>query len=163
MQPGDFGLVHMPGPFGKFVEFGQLMTGDSSIFTHAFVVVDNGNIVEARPSGAVEVNGRIYDGYRVVYSDKYGVTLTEEDRQNIVSAAMSLIGTKYSWLDYAAIALHTFHLPSRRVAKYVASTKHMICSQLVDECYRRAGVHLFDDGRLPQDVTPGDLANLLLR
>jgi hypothetical protein len=33
----------------------------------------------------------------------------------------------------------------------------MICSQLVDEAYLRAGVHLFDDGRDPGDVTPGDL------
>jgi hypothetical protein len=33
----------------------------------------------------------------------------------------------------------------------------MICSQLVDTILCRAGYHLFADGRLPQDVTPGAL------
>ena len=37
----------------------------------------------------------------------------------------------------------------------------MICSQLVDEAYARAGVQLFDDGRLPGDVTPADLYGLI--
>jgi hypothetical protein len=31
----------------------------------------------------------------------------------------------------------------------------------VDDIYRVCGVKLFDDGRLPYDVTPGDLARLL--
>jgi hypothetical protein len=37
----------------------------------------------------------------------------------------------------------------------------MICSQLVDRCYDIAGVHLFDDGRKPGDVSPGDLSRCL--
>jgi len=43
---------------------------------------------------------------------------------------------------------------------YVAGTGHIICSQLVDQCYLDAGVHLFDDGRFVGDVTPGDLAHV---
>jgi hypothetical protein len=49
------------------------------------------------------------------------------------------------------------------VRDFVADEGHLICSQLVDEAYLRAGVHLFDDGRLPGDVTPGDLWWLLQR
>jgi hypothetical protein len=45
---------------------------------------------------------------------------------------------------------------------YVANSRHMICSQLVDQVYFAAGVHLFDDGRIDGDVTPADLVNLLL-
>ena len=37
----------------------------------------------------------------------------------------------------------------------------MICSQLVDQCYLEAGIHLYDDGRDPGDVTPADLAELV--
>jgi hypothetical protein len=37
----------------------------------------------------------------------------------------------------------------------------MICSQLVDQCYQDAGVHLFADGRWPGDVTPADLYRLI--
>jgi hypothetical protein len=34
----------------------------------------------------------------------------------------------------------------------------MQCAQLVDACFARAGIHLFDDGRLSGDVMPSDLA-----
>ncbi len=44
---------------------------------------------------------------------------------------------------------------------YVASSKHMICSQLVDFVYMQSGIHLFNDGRWPGYVTPADLASLL--
>jgi hypothetical protein len=47
------------------------------------------------------------------------------------------------------------------VTDFIADSGHLICSQLVDLCYLRAGAHLFDDGRLPGDVTPGDLWKLL--
>jgi hypothetical protein len=36
----------------------------------------------------------------------------------------------------------------------------MICSQLVDYCYRQNGVELFHDGRWPGYVTPGCLYSL---
>jgi hypothetical protein len=37
----------------------------------------------------------------------------------------------------------------------------MICSQLVDFCYAKAGVRLFADNRWEGYVTPADLAGLL--
>ncbi len=52
----------------------------------------------------------------------------------------------------------TFHIRPRWLLDYVAGTGHMICSQLVDQSYLDAGVHLAEDGRFPGDVTPGDLA-----
>jgi hypothetical protein len=39
----------------------------------------------------------------------------------------------------------------------------LICSQLVDRACELAGVHLFDDGRLSGQVTPGDLYTLGLK
>jgi hypothetical protein len=38
----------------------------------------------------------------------------------------------------------------------------MICSQQVAQCYTDVGINLFTDGRIPEDVMPGDLADLLL-
>lgn len=38
----------------------------------------------------------------------------------------------------------------------------MICSQLVDQALADAGFHVFDDGRLPQDVVPAELFRALL-
>jgi hypothetical protein len=36
----------------------------------------------------------------------------------------------------------------------------MICSQLADTAAAEGGWHLFEDGRWPGDVTPGDLYRL---
>jgi hypothetical protein len=43
------------------------------------------------------------------------------------------------------------------------SSPEKTCAELVDLAYQRAGVQLFDDGRQPLDVTPADLADLLLK
>jgi hypothetical protein len=69
---------------------------------------------------------------------------------------------KYGFLDIGALALRQFGINLGPVNRRIARSDRMICSQLVDECYRRAGVHLFA-GRLSQDVTPGDLADLITK
>jgi hypothetical protein len=38
----------------------------------------------------------------------------------------------------------------------------MMCSQLVDQCLADAGFHVFNDGRLPQDVVPAELFRALV-
>jgi hypothetical protein len=91
------------------------------------------------------------------------IPLTTLDRVQLQDAAFDLVGTPYSFLDYASIGLAHLRIRPRWVRDFIADSGHMICSQLVDEVYRRAGVQLFDDGRLPGDVTPGDLWKLLQR
>lgn len=71
--------------------------------------------------------------------------------------ATEAIGTKYGWLDYASIAALHLGLPRELLRSRIERSDRMICSQLVDWALCSAGYHLFDDGRLPQDVTPGAL------
>jgi cell wall-associated NlpC family hydrolase len=165
VKPGDFGLVHMGGQGGKWINIGQkinsALRGDKSAadYQHAFIYAGVGSIVEAMPSGAKANPFHYSTG--VLWSSQY-ITLTALDRIAIVSAACEYIGVGYSWVDYFAIATHTLHLPhAPNLKEYVASSKHMICSQLVDQCYQDAGVHLFNDGRWPGYVTPDALAGLL--
>jgi hypothetical protein len=68
---------------------------------------------------------------------------------------------KYGFLDIAALGLRQFGINLGFINRRITRSDRMICSQLVDEVYKRAGVHLFTDGRLSQDVTPGDLADLI--
>lgn len=155
---GDFGLVRGNHFVSPFVRLGQYLNGDASLYSHALVVVDpiKGHAVEAWSSGARLCSLDTYSGL-IVYSH---YDLTDEQRLKISGTALSLIGTPYSFIDYLAIALHRFGfdwLDSR-----VEDNSKMICSQLVDYCYRQAGIQLFEDGRMCSDVTPGDLANLLL-
>lgn len=154
---GDYGLTQISGLVGLFVGLGQVLIGDGSRFTHAFLIVDAelGLAVEARPSGARVVH------YRTQYGDREKVyshlELTDQQRAHIVAAAESMVGRKYNWLDYLALTLAHWGVRPGWVVRRIETTTRLICSQLVDEAYRQAGVHLFDDGRLPQDVTPGDL------
>jgi uncharacterized protein YycO len=155
--PGDFGLVHIEGWSGKAISLGQRLVGSASYFSHAFVVIDSGNVVEAEPGGAIQSTlSDAVGNRRVAYSD---FALDGVQRARIVSAAIDLIGTPYSFVDYAAIgAVRLLHFGL--IEDYVSDSRHMICSQLVDECYGLAGIELFPH-RACGNVTPGDLARLI--
>ncbi len=73
--------------------------------------------------------------------------------------AIGYVGTPYNFLTYAKLAASYLRLPiSRRVLeRWISTRRDMMCSQLVDQALADAGYHVFDDGRLPQDVTPADL------
>jgi cell wall-associated NlpC family hydrolase len=157
-MPGDIGLYHIPGLGGFAIGLGQRLLGDSSYYTHAFLVVDDTRTIAAQPGGAR------YDDlsyYPEALFSTGRIPLTPEQRDSIVAEATKLLGTPYSWLDYLAIGMHRFGLRFGFVERRIMGDGHMICSQLVDEVYRRAGISLFTDGRLPQDVTPGDIDDLL--
>jgi len=163
-KAGDFGLVAIKGGVGRLIRIGQWLAGDGyADYEHAFIYVGNNEVVEARPKGA---------GYAslAAYTDVDWYACPDVDGSNavgihIAQIAVALKGTPYSFVDYAALAAIAAHLPlsSRLLRHYVADSGHMICSQLVDYCYMKAGVHLFNDGRLPGDVTPGDLYGLVVQ
>lgn len=156
-KPGDFGLVKIGGILGFFVSLGQHLAGDSSKYTHAFIVLEDNKVLAAQPGGArIDLlsdytNQAIYSSF----------DLTDTQRHDIVEQAKELEGIPYSFLDYLAIALARFGVKPKWLTKFIANKGHMICSQLVDFCYMKAGIHLFNDDRLPQEVTPGDLLYIL--
>ncbi|WP_431679392.1 hypothetical protein [Kitasatospora sp. KL5] len=153
----------MDGHVGRLIRVGQWLNGDGfADYEHAFVYVGGGELVEAQPGGAELRPLSVYDRRSALWSSgRYD--LTDAQRAAIVAAARGYVGVGYSVADYFALAAHRFRLPVGPLIKnYVASSRHMICSQLVDQCYLDAGVHLFSDGRWPGYVTPADLAGLLL-
>ena len=157
-QPGDFAVVRPRSLVGDDIDIAERLAGYKGGFVHAFVAVDDGNIVEAEPHGAV-CHPFHYDPYGVEWSTGR-LVLTPAERSAIVAAAMGYVGTPYSFLDHAAIAAHRFHLWAPGLQRYVKSTRHMICSQLVAQCYADAGVDLFP-GRWPGFVVPDDLAAII--
>lgn len=159
-QPGDFALTTIsPWPVGTLVRVAEWLNGDGfSPWSHAFVVLDHGEIIEAEPGGARYAPLSAYDHAKVVYS---GWDLSDAQRAGIVREARKLIDTPYSIADYFGLAAHRLHIPAPGLRRYIANSGHMICSQLVDEAHRRAGVHLFNDNRWPGDVTPADLESVL--
>lgn len=156
-KAGDIGLVRIGGLLGFLVSLGQHLAGDSSRYTHAYIVLNDKEVIAAQPGGARIDKLSDYTN-KAIYIQ---LDLTDEQRLAIVSEARALEGLPYSFLDYLALSLARLGIKPKWLRKYIADTGHMICSQLCDEVYRRAGINLFNDNRLPQEVTPGDLVYVL--
>jgi hypothetical protein len=154
-RTGQFGLGKIPGRVGRWIWIGQLINGDLCPFAHAYGWVDDTHAVEAMPGGAV-ITER-WRGQPEAKAPFSHFDLPPENVAAVAAAWRDLVGTPYSFLDYGSLALARLRIRPERVKRYVADTGHMICSQLMDEGFRRGGVHLFDDGRIPGDVTPGAL------
>jgi hypothetical protein len=160
-NPGDFEVVPIGGEGGRLIHLGQGLYGSGfRDFEHARLYLGNGKVVEAEPGGARIVPITPSDGG--MWSTGI-ITPADHIRRLIVQYGYQCEGVGYSGLDYFAMAAHHFRLhPVDNMLKdRVASSNHLICSQLVDYCYMMANFHLFDDGRWPGYVTPADLANLL--
>lgn len=171
--PGSFGLSVIGGWVGKLVWAGQLLSGDGSKWTHAFLVLDNWEVIEARPGGAALLPLEKYLKHKeILFCDlpirkatRYIASPEEKAaevlhlRKDLNRIGRSLVGVRYNWLNYPALGLLALGWKPEWLRRFVrrASTG-MICSQLVDYCYAQANVHLFNDKREPMDVTPGDLA-----
>ncbi|MFG3287220.1 hypothetical protein ACGF3G_00150 [Streptomyces sp. NPDC048179] len=159
-RPGDIGLTNITGLVGKGIEVGQWLNGDGfAPWAHAFLVMPDGKLIEAMPGGAQVVPLTEYDDRDVVYVSPAG--LTPAQRWAITACARQYEGVPYSFADYAALATHRLHIPAPGLRTFVASTGHMICSQLVDRAYLDAGIQLFNDKRWEGYVTPMALFNRL--
>ena len=169
---GDFILVIGNDPVGLGIRTAEFLNGKRKMrktlfpkYSHAAILIDDGNdenaqIIEAEPGGA-----------RIGHAGEYGKpgigwiksswNLDDNTRDRIVLEQKLLLNTPYSALDYGSLALLHFHIRPEFVVNYVANSGHMICSQMVDEVYKRAGLQMFSDGRFPGDVTPEDLESVL--
>jgi hypothetical protein len=192
LRPGDVILPTIGGYAGALVGTGQIILGDATPsewrVRHVAMVVEgayvagpilparNPRIVQAMPHGAEEVEltpVAFASGFPILRPGylEPGSLLKLPYRQAewgfyAAEAARRYVGVPYSFADYLAIAgRHLLALkPTDRTPldRYVTTSKRMICSQLVDQALTDAGYHVFDDGRIPQDVTPAALYRQLL-
>lgn len=170
LLPGMFFLAHNSSWVSRSVSGAQAFVRGGSFYTHAGLYLGAGKIIEAQPGGARICDfSPEYDHTVVLWSDapiQRELTAHPGDpwdieadlRSAVVDAARKLEGVPYSYMDYLSVAAVEWKWPGwERLRGYVQSSGHLICSALVDRAYMNAGVHLFDDRRLPGDVTPGDL------
>jgi hypothetical protein len=174
--PGAMFLTTIGGRTGWWVAFGQLLAGRPSRWTHAGIIGPDGTTFEAAPGGVHK--GTVDDllakphiisdapikeaAALVITTTVLGARQEQEKllRASVVFQANLMIDTPYSFFDYVALAsLHV--APKARFTKWarerVKKSRYFICSAMCDEVYRRAGIHLFSDGRYPGDVMPADL------
>lgn len=168
---GAYFVTPVSGVGGFLIGLGQALAGAPSRYEHAGILISaDGATVEAEPGGARIGHITAYpaalvcDGpvQQALAAPPRNLPPTYDYesylRARLAGCARALVGTPYSFVDYLALAALHLHLPSRAVRNRVERSGHMICSQLVDACYRRCSVQLFTDGRLPGDVMPADLA-----
>ena len=157
---GDFGLVRINGDAGRLIRIGQWLNRNGfDNYEHAFLYLGNGMIIEAEPGGA-RLNELTYTD--VMWSTGH-ISLTDQQRTRIALVGTGFEHVPYSALDYFALAALRTRMPfTKKLEGYVKTSKHMICSQLVDRAYNLAGVELFKDGRFDGEVTPGALEQRLL-
>jgi hypothetical protein len=156
-RPGDIGIVHISGAGGQVIRWLQRAAGCGfEDYEHVLGVVPSpGNyieVVEAEPGGARRAEFS-YAGHTrwLVCPDEFRGAMVN----NLNWYARQK--TPYSWLDYAAVGAHAKHIWLPGLKHYIETTKHMMCSQLVDAAAAKAGWHLFDDNRWPGYVPPCDL------
>lgn len=108
------------------IRVGQWLCGDGfTQWEHAVICIDrDGRIVEAEASGARVSNLAEYDDGRPLLWSAGRITLSHAERTRIVAAAISYIGTPYSFIDYAAIGLHTRGVIKDALRRYIAATCH---------------------------------------
>lgn len=147
---GQIGLVFQPQNFIERV----ICWGTKADTYHAVLAVSETEAVSAEPHGAVI---RPLDAFpHTVWSN---FALTDGQRFNIVRWGRKFVGVPYNFADAIALGLGRkfgYEAPDW-VKRRLSTDSRLLCSQLVDSAYEHAGVHLFADGRLPGDVTPGDL------
>jgi len=177
-EAGDFCCISVGGAGGVAIGVAEWLGGAGDVcsqFEHVFLYVGGMNVVEAEPGGArLRKLTTFYPrGQRLVWSGSVGMhgpftLLDQNERRHICETGFDHAdtkghpGTPYSALDYLSLAMRRFHIPVPGLRAYIKDSGHMICSQLVDYCYQQGGVELFSDGRWNGDVTPSDMARLLI-
>jgi hypothetical protein len=167
---GDIGIVPVRGAGGWLIGLGERLAGGGrdAAWRHAFVVTSVGaspsstRIVEAEPSGARESALSEYSSGAVLW-----LRCPAAYREGVAGAAAAMLGTRYSWLDYVAVALHHWGVSAGWLERYIAAGGHEMCSAYADEAARRGGWHLFGTLAVPPGpevwegaVMPADLAAL---
>jgi len=158
IRPGDYFLTRASTALGLAIR-----TVTRSPVNHAGIVTavnPDGTVqtVQALSRGVVPrpLPSRVATGDAVVIVHP---TIAHQQRLGIVRAAEMLVHRRvgYDFADLLAAGLLQCGVSLPSIRRKVANPDRMICSQAVDWSYQQAGVHLFDDGRTPQAVTPGDL------
>jgi hypothetical protein len=182
LRPGDlaFGPIH--GAAGAFVGAAQLALatvepgliwrqGPSEWFRkrHCGVITraegagleyfsgpSRPKMVQAMPGGAEEIELTPETHWTSEWTFIRPSYVHPEVGYAVADAARGYVGTPYDFATYAAIPPYRAGLRTARIKSIISGTDTMMCSRLLDASLADAGYHLFDDGRLPGNVTPSE-------
>lgn len=187
LRAGDLMFGPIGGAVGALVGAGQTVIAPwkSLLSWTTWRRIRHAAMVTEATDGRVMIGQAMPNGFEVVplRPDQWNADYvfirpryTEGQAQAVADTAQEMArrGIGYSFADYSAIAAHRLHVPAPHLDRYIAQTDadgyplRAICSQAVDFALTRAGGldgngHVFDDGRLSQDVVPAELYVRLLQ
>lgn len=152
-EPGRYGVVRTPGLIGWLIR-----QATHSWANHAFVVGADGTVIEADPRGGVRVAPLAqYAGMRMAVNS--GEPMTDAQRAAVLAQAEAMVGYRYGLVDIGALALSSVGLSWRWLFKLIGLDRRaVICSQLVADCGKAAGLDWQCSKEFCDEVTPGLLA-----
>lgn len=134
-----------------------------------FELLDSGGVrgtgpklVEAMPGGIREIEigrtkwNREHLYIRPEYAEQreLGYSMQGHD---VAVAARGYVGRPYDFATYGAIPAYRRGIRTAGIKRIISDTDTMMCSRTVDAALCEAGYHLFNDRRLPGNVTPSEL------
>ena len=142
-------------------------------FRHVAMVVDDGaSLCQAMPRGVEIVplpEDLLTTPGTIIVRPAYACTLDASRRwlwegERAAQAAKFYEDTPYGFLTYLKLSAAILRMPALEAWLHglISTRRDMICSQHIDQALADAGYHVFDDGRIPQDVTPAELGTGLL-
>ncbi len=151
VKAGCYGVSHGSGLGAELIRHAT-----ESWAGHAFVYIGNGRIIEAMPPRACISSVDSHpDGLYNAHED-----ISDEQRLAIIGRAQALVGTDYDWPAYVGFALEVLKIRTHKdLDPMFAQDKWRVCSALVDDCYKVAGIDLEPDAAYPNLVSPADLYN----
>lgn len=146
-------IVVRTGGFASWV----IREATHSWANHAFITLEDGEIIEAQPGGVVRSHIEKYNTCRMAINS---AEVYEPDTANLVAAkAVSLIGIQYNDLDILDLGLESLGVGWKWLAKAAGADGRLICSQAVALCGQAARMDWLCGRSSLAEVRPSDLAN----
>lgn len=123
---------------------------------HAFMSIGDGQIVEAEPGGVRIRDISEYAGCRIEYNT--AEPMTAEQRAAAAGFAENLRGEPYNWTADGVDGLAALGIRWRFLGRFAQARRSVMCSELVAEAGRAAGLDWLCGQPDPGQVTPGMLA-----
>lgn len=148
---GVYGCVRTRGLVPLLI---RAVTG--SPYDHAFVVIGDGRIVEAEPGGVRIRDITEYAGYRMILNA--AEPMTDAQRAQVTVFAADLRGERYNWGADTVDGLAALGIRWRILGRLARARRSVMCSELVAEAGRSAGLDWLCGQADPSQVVPGMLA-----
>lgn len=127
-----------------------------SQFDHAFVVIEDGAIVEAEPGGVRLGHLSEYYGCRIAINS--GEEMTVQQRIVVATTARAMVGKPYNDLAIVDDGLESLGWRWRWLVKRASGDGEVVCSQLVAIAGHAAGLDWRGGAATSAETTPAMLA-----